>query len=148
MKSLMEDVPHCKLLRFKRGRKPGNAKEVKRPHKCQRLMTVRHWWGKMYKPMNTGPFQGVQADVPGDFRTFRLGACGCAWCVLLLISFAKSQIKTAFLVILLGPYTKINHCFSCVILKVFHFAKRTPLPGVNQSKLNVFCRPDMYRFQV
>ena len=96
MKFSTEDVPNCKLLTFKRCRKPGNAKEVKRPRKCQRLITARHWWGKMYKPMNTGPFQGVQADVPGDFRTintgpfqdvqadvpgdfrtFKLDACGC-----------------------------------------------------------------------
>ena len=73
MKFLTEDVPHCKQLRFKRCRKPRNAKEAKRPRKCQRLMTVRHWWRKMHKPMNTGSFQGVHADVPGNFRTMNTG---------------------------------------------------------------------------
>ena len=65
----------------------------------------------MYKPMNTGPFQEVQADVPGDFRTFKLDACWCGCgcgcgceCVSLVISFAKSQIKTAKFVVLLSPY--------------------------------------------
>ena len=52
--------------------------------------------------MNTGPFQVVQADIPGDLRTFELNACayGCCW----LLSFTESQIKTATFVALLGPY--------------------------------------------
>ena len=35
---------------------PGNAEEAKRPHNCQRLMTVR---GKMKKPKNTEHATGV-----------------------------------------------------------------------------------------
>ena len=46
MKCLREDVSHCILLRFKKWKNPGNAKEAKRPIKCQRLMTVCHWWGR------------------------------------------------------------------------------------------------------
>ena len=53
--------------------------------------------------MNTGPFRDVQTDLPGDFRAFKLDApgCGCE-CVSFNISFAKSQIKTATFVVLLG----------------------------------------------
>ena len=31
----------------------------------------------LYKAMNTGPFQDVQADFPGDCRTFKLDVCWC-----------------------------------------------------------------------
>ena len=44
-----EDVHHPTLLTFKRWKNPGNAEGAKRPHNCQRLMTVRPWWGKMKK---------------------------------------------------------------------------------------------------
>ena len=90
----------------------------------KRPKIIRKWpITLVYKPMNTGPFQGVQADVPGDFRTmstgsfqdvqadvsgdlrtFKLDVCVCG-SVLLVISFAtESQIKTATFVVLLGPY--------------------------------------------
>lgn len=39
-------------------------------------MTVPHWWGKMNRTMNTGPFQDVQADVLGDLSTFKLDGVG------------------------------------------------------------------------
>lgn len=62
----------------------------------------------LYRTMNTGPFQDVQADFPGDCtcRTFKLDVCWCVGlgvCVLLVISIAKSQMKTATFVVLLGP---------------------------------------------
>ena len=56
--------------------------------------------------MNTGPFHVVQADIPGDFRTFKLNACACGCC--LLLSFTESLIKTATFLALLGPYNIFN----------------------------------------
>lgn len=74
----VEGVLHCKLLRF---RKPGTVKETKHPRKCQRLMTVYHWWGKVYRTMNR------------DFKTFKFDACGCGVCCCLFHS-TMSQSKT------------------------------------------------------
>ena len=61
-----EGEPHRTLLTFKRWKNPENAEETKRPHNSQRLMTLRHWWGNMKKPTNTGHAKGVQSDIPSD----------------------------------------------------------------------------------
>ena len=67
-------------------------------------MQVSCWAISVYKPMNTGPVQGEQADVPGDLKTFKLDASGCGCECVARFSFCVNQIKTAMFVVYLGPY--------------------------------------------
>ena len=49
--------------------------------------------------MNTGPVQGMQADVPGDFRTFKLDASGCE-CEYVAFFFGFASVRLKLLCLL------------------------------------------------